>query len=377
MKIAFAALRTLSYFTKQYSKEAGGAETQQVILGRELAQKGHEIIFITHDEGQEEIITVDGITVLRSFNPQKALPLIGFLYPNIFKLWKALKKANADIYIQQGSGFITGVIALFCKLHKKKFVFLVGAERDTNSAVAFLRNKNKSMFSRLHEIRDERIYRYGLEHADLIVCQNTKQKIELMRHHSRDALVISNGYNIVNYSDNSSADTILWVGHVRPIKRPEMFLDVAKGVENGEFVMIGSFYNKATEEKIRNEAKSVKNIRIIGHVPYHKIFDYYRNACLLVNTSESEGFPNAFIEAWMHNMPVVSIDVNPDDILTKHGIGFHCGSSDTVAKKIKELLQDKDLRIEIGQRARKYVEEYHDINKKVHDYINAFKQLLM
>jgi len=371
MKIAFVAFRVLSYFTKNNSKAAGGSETQQVILGREFAKNGHEVIFIVHDEGQEEKITIGGVTIIKSFSPEGRLPLAGFCF-DLFKLWNALKKADADIYIQQGSGYVTGIIALFCKLYRKKFVFMLGAQRDANSALAF---------AKAGRIMDRKLYQYGIEHANLVICQNMEQKAELANHHFRDAFVITNGYNISDNlhqlpgANDGQKDTILWVGHMRPIKRPEMYLDIAAKIQDAKFIMIGGFHDKAIEEKIRGAAKQISNINIVGHVPYHKIFYYYNNACLLVNTSESEGFPNAFIEAWMHYLPVVSVGVNPDDVITKYDIGFHCKDAGEAAQRIKELLADKDLRVRMGCCGRKYVEEHHDIRKQVHTYISHFEKL--
>jgi glycosyltransferase involved in cell wall biosynthesis len=82
---------------------------------------------------------------------------------------------------------------------------------------------------------------------------------------------------------------------------------------------------------------------------------------ILVNTSKQEGFSNTFIQAWMRKVPVVSLQVDPDSVLEKEGIGFCSGSFDQLVKDTQKLITDDKLRNEMGERARAYAIKNHSL----------------
>ena len=61
-------------------------------------------------------------------------------------LWKALKLADADIYYYRNPDYLSGIMAIFCKLNKKKYViagannwnFNKGKERNLNNINALI-----------------------------------------------------------------------------------------------------------------------------------------------------------------------------------------------------------------------------------------------
>ena len=44
----------------------------------------------------------------------------------------------------------------------------------------------------------------------------------------------------------------------------------------------------------------------------------------LLNTSVAEGFPNAFLEAWALGTPVISLFVDPANLIRTHRLGYVC-----------------------------------------------------
>ena len=111
-------------------------------------------------------------------------------------------------------------------------------------------------------------------------------------------------------------------------------------------------------------------------MPFDKIENYFSRAKLLVNTSESEGFANTFIQAGKWAVPILTLKVNPDNFLTTYSCGL-CAEGDRrkLTENLEFLLTD-DKYIELGLNARRYVEENHDVAKIAGRYKEIFTSLV-
>jgi len=47
----------------------------------------------------------------------------------------------------------------------------------------------------------------------------------------------------------------------------------------------------------------------------------------VINTSNFEGFPNIFLEAWATGVPVISLNVDPGNVIKKRRLGICCEGS--------------------------------------------------
>jgi glycosyltransferase involved in cell wall biosynthesis len=176
--------------------------------------------------------------------------------------------------------------------------------------------------------------------------------------------------------DERESQTILWVGRSADVKRPERFLELTKQMPEQRFTMI---CQRAVEDKQYDnfvaKAKQIKNLEFISRVPFHQIHEYFQRARVFVNTSDYEGFPNTFIQACTCATPILSLNVNPDGFLDKYECGM-CANGDweLFVDMLKKLL-NHETAYELGNNARKYVEEYHDIVKIVEQYKSCFIQI--
>lgn len=117
------------------------------------------------------------------------------------------------------------------------------------------------------------------------------------------------------------------------------------------------------------------NLEFHQRVPFNEIDGYFQRAKLLVNTSDSEGFPNTFIQACKWATAIVSLNVNPDGFLNKYSCGISCGGRFTrMREAVKHLLAD-DCYMEPGQNGRKYAEDHHDIKRIIERYKEIFFSL--
>ena len=98
------------------------------------------------------------------------------------------------------------------------------------------------------------------------------------------------------------------------------------------------------------------------HEPTSRIFDRYLESSMLILTSEFEPFGLVLPEAMSCGLPVVSFDCpyGPADIITDGVDGFLIKNRDVqaFADRVCQLIEDKELRIRMGQAAVKSSQRY-------------------
>lgn len=124
--------------------------------------------------------------------------------------------------------------------------------------------------------------------------------------------------------------------------------------------------------EIRTRAARLPNLLLLEDVPWSQIGRVFEEAKLFVNTSTYEGFPNTFVQAALHGVPILSWTVDPDKVLTERRIGFCAeGSFERLAAALESLCADDPLRAELGRQAIAYAREHHDLRRAA----DAFKSL--
>ncbi len=225
MKICIVSLNIVPYLQNDPQAHYGGAEVQAAFLARALSTNGQKVSMVVSNLGQgmsfphdaeNAFHTADGLRGLRFFHPR----LTGTLH--------ALERAEADIYYQRNAGMITGVTAMFCRRHRKVFVYGAGSNTDFSFRTA-----------RVKGLRDKGLYYVGLKLADGFVVQNNHQKDICLQNIKRPVAVIPNG---VQPSDNelpADRKLIVWVGALRRVKRPELLLELAGRMPHERFLVVG------------------------------------------------------------------------------------------------------------------------------------------
>ncbi|RLJ09147.1 MAG: hypothetical protein DRP13_01065 [Candidatus Aenigmatarchaeota archaeon] len=328
----------------------GGAEFQSWLIGKELVKNGFKVFFIVRAP-ENGIEIFDNVII---FKIKYKNPVIGYI-----KMLKAMIKINADIYYQRTGGFATVFVCFFCKIFKKGFVFHVSRDEQLDKGYPY----DKHIFIK-------KFYETAVNLADTIIVQNKTQMKKIS--YKRPFLIpnVIEVYNIVPKKENF----VLWVASITGVKRPELFIKLAKKLPEYKFVMIGNASDEKLYENIRKKSKEIKNLKFLGFKPFKEADGYFKKAKIFVNTSSLEGFPNTFLQAWRYGTPVVSLDIDPDEIICKYKLGFHSKVFDNMVKHIKLLMENEKLRKELGKNGRKYVEKNHNIKKIINEYIKIFEK---
>lgn len=346
----------------------GGAEVDLFNLAVKLAEyREYEVTFIVGDYGQADSEYYHGVIVKKLkyqnivlYNKliHKILRLIG--------LWKTLLFSGQDIFVTETASSLIGWMALICgKVRGKKVVFRLAS--DINTDIEYYKKFGRSFYY---------LYRYGLKNASAVISQSEKQKHELEKNCGIKSTIIKNGFYIKNDICIDNKEHILWVSRGIPIKRPELFIELAKRLPDEKFIIIMPrdkiFYKALNDEdslgeRLEKLMRPLDNIRHIEFVPFHEIHRYYEKAKLFVNTSEYEGFPNAFVQACLAKTPILSLKVNPDNFINKYQLGYVADESiDNAVGFIRNLKSDRLQ--EMGANAFDYIRKNHDINLIINEY---------
>jgi glycosyltransferase involved in cell wall biosynthesis len=255
------------------------------------------------------------------------VPVLRFFYPRLPGIYKALERADADLYYQRNASMITGVTAFFCRRHKRIFVFGAGSDTDLSFRTV-----------RVDGLRDRLFFYAGLKMASGIVAQNRYQEALCKRNIGKPVRMIANGVDIAANHDGYG-NCVVWIGAIRRVKQPELFLELARRVPEQKFLMIGgpSLNERAFSQDIAEQAAPIPNLTLTGHLPRAEVLEKLAGASLLANTSRVEGFPNAYLEAWSYGVPVVSFN-DVDDLIGGEGLGLLCSDVDDMAAKVRALV---------------------------------------
>ena len=368
-KICFYAPSAYPTLSQTNINLVGGAEVQQTLLAKALLNYGFDVSFIVSDHGQKPIEVLDGIKIFKIY-PSDAPPISRF--SKLYSIWKALIQANADIYYRRSTNLLSIlIIVFFCFIKKRKFVYSISSDMDVYPIPIYVKNK-KFLFGY--------IYTLEIKIANYVIAQSKRQQELLKKNFNIHSIIIKSGHILPKEKTKKGThSTILWVGTMKKDwKRPELFLKLAKAIPNAEFQMIGGQMQRDQQyyERIKESANKIPNLDFVGFVPYHEVNQYFDRASIFVNTSPKEGFPDTFIQSWARYTPVVSLNVDPDEIICKYKLGFHSKTFDKMVEDVKLLLDDNELREKMGENGRNYVEREHDIIKITREYNALFKKLL-
>ncbi len=359
IKVCFIILRAYPLFNPDAKGVIGGAEVDLYLLSTELAKdKNFDVSFVVGDYGQESIEVREGVTVIKSVNINKNLFLGGW------RIWRALRKADAHIYLGKAFSLNTFLQALFCKIHKRKYVY-----RTAHS------NECDGTYIAKHPYRGKAVT-WAIRSACKVLTQNYTDAQNLLKTVNIHSEVIRNGCRLKSFHQKTR-DTILWTGRSGPLKRAYLFLDLARRMPELSFTMICQRnVGDMNYDNLVEEAGKIDNLKFLPRVRYDEIENYFERASVFVSTSEAEGFPNVFIQASKCATPILSLSVNPDGFLDKYKCGM-CANGDweLFGDMLKKLLNTETAE-KLGNNARKYVEENHDITKVVEQYKRSLTQII-
>lgn len=349
----------------------GGVEHQTSLMARWFAAQGYRVSMITWNEGQPDGVEIDGVRVFRMCDRGAGLRGLRFFHPRWTSLASAMRRANADLYYQNCAEYVTGQVALWCKWHARKFVYSIANDPDVDPRLPDMQT-----------VRERMLYRYGLQHADRVVVQTQSQAAALREGFGLDSVVLpmpcpgpSNDDQAQPERLRRGSPRILWVARICEQKRPDRLLDIAEACPELEFDLVGPASGAPYSSHVCERASLLRNVTVHGGVLRHHMADFYKAAACMCCTSNFEGFPNTFLEAWSHGLPVVST-FDPDNLIAERAMGAVADDVPGLVSAIHGLLTSQQRWSEASKNARRYYLENHAVDKVMPRFERVFLDLL-
>lgn len=219
-----------------------------------------------------------------------------------------------------------------------------------------------------------KMYRKAVKKADIFVVQNVVQQESLLKNYGKTSLCLSNIWGVLPKEETiEEYYDVIWVANFRRLKRPEWVINVAKELPKVSFCMVGASWGDDDYYKtIKEKAKQVKNLCFLGGRSFFVSDALIKNSKLLICTSEFEGFPNTFLQAWSHGVPVVST-VDPNKVISERGLGMFIESENDLKQAILALLGNKGLYADTQRNINEYFHQSHNPQKGYNELIKYIK----
>jgi len=137
----------------------------------------------------------------------------------------------------------------------------------------------------------------------------------------------------------------------------------AKGIRF-KILIAGSGKLRNKLEKIAKTYKVDREVKFLGFVK--DIRSFHQSIDIFLMTSLWEGFGYVIVEAMAEQKPVIAFDIRSTaEIIDEGETGFlvQTGNIEELAQKVTILLENENLRKELGRRGRERVEKYFTIHK--------------
>jgi glycosyltransferase involved in cell wall biosynthesis len=156
------------------------------------------------------------------------------------------------------------------------------------------------------------------------------------------------------------------VGRIDPNKRPEEVFALAAALPHRQFIVVCNNVRQLGEAALEEMEHRLPNLMLANQVDLRDIDALFHFSDLLLNTSAVEGFPNTFLQAGMHGLPVISMTVDPDDMLSRFGCGRVAnGTRLDLAYQTEALLTDTAAYARASAACSRWVCERHDPDARV------------
>src|SRR5205823_5266437 len=259
MKIVFFNTSNGVYeYASRNSLAVGGAERQQWLLARALADAGWSVTV-----GLQGVFDFGSRTTISGVH-FASLPVNGTLfapYQRLLSLYRFLRSELPDWWYWRCASHLWGPAVSIAKLLGVRTIFAAGFDTDVQPRRALSRRRQWWP-----------LYAWGLERADRIFVQHEGQLSTIApRWRGKTFIVPSLAPVTASFKNHHERSAyVAWAAMLRQPKRPDLLIDIARKAPDLSFVVCGEPTKHRTApgygERIVEALRSLPNVEYRGRV---------------------------------------------------------------------------------------------------------------
>ncbi len=364
--------------TQCFAPKIGGIESLMTGMAEAMAKKGIEVLVLADGETHEsdnkkgyKIKRFSGWKPLRRLSKAKYLESVckkenvKAIYADSWKSIEYVKKKKKKIL----------VLAHGTEIPKQYWTIMLDLLR-------FKKNRIINSYKNVYKIIANSAYTKDLMQASLKIDTKTIQII----HPGIDVyddFITENDEKNVSTIIGKNFPIITTLARVEKRKGHTFVLnalaEIKKKFPNILYLIAGKGPYLENIKKYTKELKLEKNVKFLGWITEPEKSLILKKSDLFVMTptvvGESiEGFGMAYIDASFHGVASIGSDSGGiRDAIVDNETGIICeaGNQNMITKKILLLLEDQDLRKNMGENGKKRAVENYAWGKKINEYIQA------
>lgn len=168
---------------------------------------------------------------------------------------------------------------------------------------------------------------------------------------------------------------------LRPVKNISLAIDALlelhPGYPNMRLVIIGADLDSSYSRPLLERMNTLPWVTYWGEIPHQEMGARLAVCDVVLNTSQSEGQPQAVLEAMSLGLPCIMTDVPGNrHLITTGREGFYVRDKMDLCRAARRLLDDQHLRQQMGARAQQLVRSKYHPQQEIDAYQQLYRQIL-
>ncbi len=218
----------------------------------------------------------------------------------------------------------------------------------------------------------------------LVACSEGLKNRALKFMPSANIDVIPNGVDSERFSPSETAHEqqtirLLTVGRLSVTKRVEILIDAVDILnKQGRKVLLKIVGGGQMQQKLKqivNEKNLDKIIEITGRINAEDMPRIYGENDIFISASKLEGMSNAMLEAMTSGLPIIAARCEgTEELIAENGLVIENATAEEIAKAIKKLIDDRQLRNQMSTAARQRAQQF-TWSRIAEKYLNIYERV--